>query len=214
VTSFDADPEHLPFAPGASPFRLKGTGYRGHMQYAEANVPGGVSAMIAGLRDPRLRAFFEQPFLASSWYDILPLLPAGRVCAKLLGTSYDEYLRTRTRYQARTDLSGIYSVLLKVFSTESVALRLPRIMSQYFDFARVETAVEGRDHVACSTYGLPRILYPWYLPVVTIYVATALEIAGTPGVSVTSAPTEPDGAIAGAATVRFRWSIRWKTSGG
>lgn len=203
--------EVLPFRPGTSPFHIKGTGYRGHMKYAEANVPGGVRAMLAGLSDPSVHAWFEQPFLASSWYDILPLLPAGRVCARLMGLPYEQYLASRTRAQAQEDLRGVYSVLLKVVSTESVATRLPRIVSQYFDFSRVESHVVSKGIVGCSTTALPKVLLPWYKPVVLTFVKTALEISGARQVDIQVDPTEPDGAVAGAATVRFRWSIHWDT---
>lgn len=206
---FADSPENLPFAPGLSPFRLKGTGYRGHMQYAEAKVPGGVKAMIAGLHDPRLKEFFQQPFLASSWYDILPLLPAGRVCAALMRKPYEIYLRDRTRTQAQADLNGIYSMLLKIISTESVALRLPRIMSQYFDFGKIHTQPEATGIVSCKSSAIPRILYPWYQPVLTEYVDAALQIAGTGRVLVTSEPPENDGVVSGTPTIRFKWTIRW-----
>jgi hypothetical protein len=209
VQSRAPDWEQLPFAPGTSPFRLKGTGYRGHMAYAAANVPGGTDAMIRAMRDPRLRAFFEQPFLASSWYDILPLLPAGHACAALMGKPYDDYLRQRTRMQAKTDLSGVYSVLLKFVSTENVALRLPRLLSKYFDFGRIETTTDARGAVTCVSSGIPRILFHWYHTVLTTYVTVALEVAGAPPVTIDHTPPEPDGAVVGAATVRFRWHIRW-----
>lgn len=201
--------DEISFAPGTSPFRIKGTGYRGHMTYAAANVPGGVDAMLAGLSDERLRSFFRQPFLASSWYDILPLLPAGRVCASLMKLPYDQYLRERTRAQARADMSGIYSVMLKVVSPESVALRLPRIVSQYFDFGRVETRRQGPRLVLCTSSGIPRVLHHWYETVVTSYVTVALDIARAGPASVEHEPPEPDGAVVGAATSRFRWTIRW-----
>src|SRR5262245_8543837 len=86
----------FPFAPGASPFRIKGVAYRGHLEYAQAHVPGGVAGMLADLGDPRLRAFFEQRFLASTFYDVVPLAIAGIVCGARAGQSFLEFVRTRT----------------------------------------------------------------------------------------------------------------------
>lgn len=202
------DPETLPFAPGDSPFRLKGTGYRGHMKYAEANVPGGTRAMIDALRDPRLKAWFQQPFLASTFYDILPLLPAGRVCADLIGVPYEQYLEARTVTQAAEDLGGVYAVLLKIASTNAVALRLPRLLSQYFDFSKIETRVVAPGRIECTTSQLPKILLVWYRVVLLTYVREAI-LRGTKSVRVTHEPPEPDGAVQGGATVRFRWTIAW-----
>src|SRR5690606_38162592 len=60
----------LPFAPGEAPFRVKGTAHRGHLEYVAQHVPGGVAAMCEAFEDPRQRAFFAQPFLAASLYDV------------------------------------------------------------------------------------------------------------------------------------------------
>ena len=43
----------VPFAPGESPFKVKGIGYKGHLEYTERYVPGGVKAMVAELDDER-----------------------------------------------------------------------------------------------------------------------------------------------------------------
>ena len=40
------DYEALPFPVGTSPFRIKGTSYRGHLDYAEAQIPGGQAAIV------------------------------------------------------------------------------------------------------------------------------------------------------------------------
>ena len=104
-------------------------------------------------------------------------------------------------------------MLLKVVSTESVALRLPRAVSQYFDFGRIETAPEEKGVVACVSAGIPRILFHWYQTVVTTYVGVALEIANVGGVKIEETEPVPDGAVRGAATLRFRWKIRWAAGG-
>src|SRR5690242_18619455 len=77
--------EQFPQPPGKNPYRVKGNAYRGHMDYVEQHVPGGIEAMRAGFEDPLLKEFFGQTFLAASFYDLYPLVAAGWVCAKLCG---------------------------------------------------------------------------------------------------------------------------------
>src|SRR5690606_12713961 len=50
----------LRYPPGESPFHVKGIAYRGHLEYVEAHVPGGVDAMKAAFPDPAVAAFFDQ----------------------------------------------------------------------------------------------------------------------------------------------------------
>src|SRR6476620_6141327 len=99
--------EHFPKPPGKNPFRVKGNAYRGHMDYVEEHVPGGAEAMRKGFEDPLLKEFFQQTFLAATLYDLYPLVAAGHVCAKLCGSTFSEFVRVRSEYQALRDVSGI-----------------------------------------------------------------------------------------------------------
>src|SRR5262245_47554838 len=94
----------IPHAPGQSPYCIKGLGYRGHIEYSNTHVPGGLERALARLDDAQVSSFYAQPFLAASWYDIFPLVELGMVSAELLGMPYREYLVQRTRKQAQTDL--------------------------------------------------------------------------------------------------------------
>src|SRR5579883_3482712 len=118
----------LPFAPGDGPFRIKGAIYRGHLDYVADHVPGGIEAMLGGFKDPRLATFFHQQFLAGSFYDIVPLVVAGYVCARQSRKSFSEFIRTRSRHQAERDINGLYRVLLKLTTPSAVLGRLPRLM--------------------------------------------------------------------------------------
>ena len=104
----------LPCRPGESPFKIKGGAYRGHLDYVAEQVPGGVEEMLRGFRDPALAEFFQQKFLASTFYDILPLVVAGYVCARQARKSFSEFVRVRSRYPAERDVSGIYRMLIKL----------------------------------------------------------------------------------------------------
>ena len=171
--------EQFPKPPGENPYRVKGNAYRGHMEYVEEHVPGGIEAMRAGFEGPRLKEFFGQTFLAASFYDLYPLVAAGWVCAKLRGMSFSEFVRVRSEYQALRDVGGIYKMLLKLTSAEGLASRLPRLMAQYFDFAEADTHLVAPGHVVGEQRGVPRQqLAPWLALVAETYTRTVMPMAG------------------------------------
>ncbi|HEY1690611.1 MAG TPA: hypothetical protein VGG39_00530 [Polyangiaceae bacterium] len=172
------DPEQLPMAAGSSPFRIKGVAYLGHAEYADAFVPGGSAAVTESFRDPCLRAFFGQRFLAASWYDALPMVPVWYASANLLRQNPTDFLKTRARHQALRDIRTVYRFILKFVSAEAVALRVPHVVQRYFDFGTVESSVVGRGLVRAALHGVPTFLVPWLRTVSETYLEVALELAG------------------------------------
>ena len=172
-----AELAQLPFAPGEGPFRVKGVAYRGHMDYVRDHLPGGLSAMLAALPDPAVRAFFDQPFLASVRYDVRPLALAGVACGKLTGAGYLPFVALRTRLQADDDIRGVYKFLLKFVSADVIAARGPKVMTQYFDFGAATSRVAPDGTTVGTLSGLPRPLAPWFITCVQAYVDQVSRIA-------------------------------------
>jgi hypothetical protein len=203
------DFERLPFMPGASPFHLKGLVYRRHVEYARQFVPGGDAAVNAQFRDPALRAFFAQPFLASSWYDALPIVPVWYATARVMGLPAVEFLRTRTRDQAIHDIHGVYRLLLKITSAETVALRMPRVVAQYFDFGTTEATLVRPGVVRVEHRGMPAVLGTWFAIVGEAYIRVALEIAGAAAVQFRRAPTSVTGQAHGVELVSLSAEVQY-----
>jgi hypothetical protein len=172
------DHQGLPFAAGTSPFHVKGVAYQGHVAWADNVVPGGARAVAEGFRDPSLRAFFAQHFLAASWYDVFPMVAVWHRCAELLQQPPNDFLRMRTRHQAMRDIPGVYQFILKLASAEAVALRVPRVVQRYFDFGTTEAGVVGRGLVQAVVRSVPTLLVPWLRIVGETYLQVALELAG------------------------------------
>jgi hypothetical protein len=201
----------LPFRPGEGPFHIKGVAYRGHLDYVAEHVPGGVEEMLGGFRDPALVEFFGQKFLPSSYYDIIPLIAAGYVCARQSRKAFSEFVRVRTRYQAQKDIGGIYRMLLKLVSPMSAIERLPALMAQYFDFAS-DRQFEKLDakKVELSCRGIPELLAPWFAVVMETYVEVVLTGAGGRSVLTrVTTPHEPDGDVKGVPAIKWRCQVSW-----
>jgi hypothetical protein len=189
MTAFAAPP----FAPGTSPFHVKGIVYRGHVEFAEKFIPGGTAAVNATFQDRALGFFFDQQFLAASWYDALPLVPLWRACAPLMKQTSVEFLRARTRHQAELDIHGVYRLLLKLASAEAVALRIPRAVGQYFDFGTTEAKVVSKGVVRIEHTGLPLLLAQWFGIVGETFLEVALEAAGARKINVRRQPPTQSG---------------------
>jgi len=202
------DPEALPFPAGSSPFHVKGVAYLGHVDYAEKHIPGGAHAVAAAMRDPALREFFERKFLAASWYDVFPMVPVWHACAKLLHQNPTDFLRERMRYQAESDIHGVYRFLLKLASAKSIALRLPRVMQQYFDFGVSESNVVAPGLVRATVSGVPELIVPWFRLAGETYTVIALELAGVAFVQVRRLPVSPAGEAHGVRVVNLGFDIQ------
>jgi hypothetical protein len=197
------DPEELPFAPGTSPFHLKGIAYRGHVEYAEEHIPGGAAAVNAAFRNRSLAEFYEQKFLAASWYDALPIIAVAHVCARLTNKTAPEFLRERTQHQARQDIHGVYRMIMKLASAETVALRMPRAFGQYLDFGTVEARLTRPGVLTVEQTGAPLIMAPWLSIVGDEYMRVALELAGAKTVNIRRRPTETHGSAHGLSLARI-----------
>jgi hypothetical protein len=195
-------------APGESPFHVRGTAYIGHLEWLDRHFPGGRAAFLAALTPP-MRAFFNQTFLAISMHDFLPLAAAGQVCARVMGKSLFDFVEMRARHQAAVDIEGVYKILLKLSSPRLVATRLPKIMSNYFDFG--ETSRLTDDEPLCVRFQvatLPQLLVEWFTACYTGYVEVVLGAAGghLPTIDFV-AEAAPD--LHGFAASRLTGIVRW-----
>jgi hypothetical protein len=202
------DPEALPFAAGTSPFHVKGVAYLGHVDYAEKHIPGGAQAVAEAMHDPALRGFFQQKFLAASWYDVFPMVPVWHTCAKLLHQNPTDFMRERMRYQAASDIHGVYRFLLKLASAKAIALRLPRVMQQYFDFGISESRVAGPGLVRATVSGVPEAIAAWFRLAGETYTVIALGLAGVTFVQVRRLPVFPAGEAHGVRLVSLGFDIQ------
>ena len=210
MSAFLPDPASWPFAPGEGPFRIKGTGYRGHLEYVEASVPGGVQGMIARFDDARLAQFFAQPFLAASLYDLYPLVAAAGPCAVACGLSARDFVDRRSRAQAPKDVGGVYRFLLAMVPTMSVARRVPQLFTQVFDFGRAESVREDAGEVDAAFDGIPAPFAPWFGQVFTSYGEAALVASGAKRGAFSVRSTTPSGSAHGVPLARIGVEIRWE----
>ena len=162
----------------ASAFHVKGIIYRGTQIFFDERVPGGMQALVSAIGEPELAAFIQQPFLSASFYDALPIAALIRCEARAMSLPVAQYLDVRTRFQAEKDIGTVYKFLLKLVSLEQVAQRVPRIITQLFDFGVPVVEVVEQEHVTLRIEGWPAALVEWARAAFGVYLETALRLSG------------------------------------
>jgi hypothetical protein len=200
----------LTVAPGRGSFRIKGLAIEGLHSYVAQNVPGGTARVFESIEDPVLREYVKQPFLAASRYDILPYLQTVVAAAAVTGMPASRFLAEQCSWQAARDVSGVYRLLLKVASPETVAQRLGLVWGRYFDFARIDVVAVTPGSVVLSVRQLPSFLLPWYRAGAVTAGNTVIALAGATDIKVAITPAQSDGQAAGHPLCRFEVRRTWR----
>lgn len=204
------DTRPLPFAPGESPFHIKGIVYRGHLEWIAENSPGGIAGMNRAFRDERLAPFLAQRFLPSSWYDIVPIITSAYVVARLRQLPFADFLRHRTRIQAKSDLGGIYRLLLKFTSPSDVVSRYAAVQAQYFDFGVASARLVAPKQAELERSQVPAMFFEWFIPVQEAFLEVAVASAGAKRLKVTTLSASADGQLRGVDTVKLITDVTWE----
>lgn len=168
----------LPFAPGESPFRVKGSICRGCVDYIADHVKGGMPTVLADLPSDAFRRCFDQPFLASDWYDVFALDALMQAAARVERMSFESFLRKAFDAQAARDQRGVYKLLLRAIYPEMLVKRLPSIGSQLFSFTTSEVKELGPGHWENAISGVPVLLRTVYCESSGAFVSRALRTTG------------------------------------
>jgi serine/threonine protein kinase len=198
----------LPCPAGSSPFRIKGMPYRGLVHFARTALPGGLDALCEQLDDDSLRQFVRQPFLATSRYDVLPFVPLSATLARMVGTSFDEFVRRASMAQARYDARTVYQRLYDGATKQDTPARIARFEAQQNDFGAFEAWFDGPDLLFLQRTGMPAYLAPWYGVMHPAYTQEATELIGAPARAV-ELPVVPCGKREGFDLVRTRCEVHW-----
>jgi serine/threonine protein kinase len=200
----------LPRAAGQSPFQIRGMPYRGLAAFITRALPGGVAELCDALDDASLIDFLQQPFLASSTYDVLPIRPVMATLAHLLGRSFEELVVTTTRNQARFDGRTVLREMVGAVSLDDWHERAARFGEEYYTFGGIEGTRVGERHVILRHHGVPAYLEAWYGPMQAAYVDELARVLGGKNVRTERLPVEPWRPKDGLPTVVTGAHVHWE----
>jgi hypothetical protein len=199
-----------PVAPGHGPFHVRGSTYLGVRQHIDHQVPGGFAAVQALLPDNAHKVFASQVFLPVAMYDVLPLLSLTEATALAEKLPHAQSVRQRARVVAQRDIRGLYKLFFKAVSPATAAERLQRAALRYFDFGNVDILKAEPKRTLLEHKGLPRMMLPWYLPMIDGYTAAVLEMAGARNPVTRTEPSKKDGHREGIDTASVRIELSWE----
>jgi len=196
-------PPALPFAPGKSPFLVKGSYYK-ELQDRLVDWDG----ILNAVDDAAVREFGGQRFLASEWYDYLPVLWMARGLGVYMGCPADQAITEQAIRNAKRQLSGIYKFVLSFASPEMGMRRMRNVYKQIYNFGRCEITVSGNT-AATSYHEWPRMMAWLYQVTTDAWVGTLLKISGATGIRRDWAEPEPNGTRDGVELVRLEVKTTW-----
>jgi len=199
--------ERLPRPAGRSPFRVKGVAYKGLLHYVATRLEGGMAALTGSLRDPVLRDYIAQPFLASSFYDFFPLVAASAACAAVAGVQLEVFAQGQGRAQAKYDAEHAYRTFIQGRSIADFPSRFRLIATRYYDFGEWEANSFSPGTMTFVERGIPAWAIPWHSPMHSGYIGTLVQYVARKETSVTVYPTRRDGVTEGIQTVILEMDV-------
>lgn len=187
----------LPLRPGEGPFQIKGLAHRGLLHYCQHRIDGGIRAFAAALPNHALRDFFDQPFLAGSFYDLLPLAAGSAVVADMTRTSLEAFGQQQGRAQAIHDVQNAYRALLQGRTADDFHLRLRPLASRYYNFGEWDVLRDEPHRLRVVCRGVPSWLMPWFAPMISGYFAGLVAAMGKAHSQVVVASSRREGTAAG-----------------
>jgi hypothetical protein len=198
------------FPVGKSPFRAKGVVYNNFCAFVDMRLVGGMKDFLRRVRDPALRDFHAQRFLAASWYDALPVLSALHELGRELQVPPLSLMSDLSRFNFNAAVNGVYRLLLRLTSPETLLERSTQIGRQYFDFVKTDFARLGPRHYRLRHAGIPDTVAPMYMTMVEAFVDIGLAHAGAKEVRQRWENPEPMGMMHGLPVVRLQREITWR----
>jgi serine/threonine-protein kinase len=203
-------PPKLPCPPGTSTFYIKGLSYRGVVRFIESKLPGGFGALSEELGDPELVAFLRQPFLPTSRYDILPMLPINAGIARRLGKPLGALAAEQGMAQACHDVQYVYRRMFEAMTLDTIHSYVPRVGDQYFEFGEYTAEGLGPGHLLVHRRRLPEYVLPWFAPAHAAYLEEVVRWKGGGAVHATLRPPFAAATRRGLAMVDVDTEVRWR----
>lgn len=193
-----------------STLRARGLVYSGARDFYDKHVPGGALAVAQAL-DSETAVFFEQIFLGTAMYDVMPVLTISETAARLSDVPHMELVKRNAAWQANHDLHGVYKLFVRALPPETVATRLPKLALKYFEFGEADAHMQGERCCIGEMWNIPAVLSPWMQACFLGFVPVALTVAGAKSVRLRtfeegagqSRTARPD------VTVKIRLEMRW-----
>ncbi|HEY4219950.1 MAG TPA: hypothetical protein VGO62_01380, partial [Myxococcota bacterium] len=175
----------LPVPPGKSGFGIKGDFYR-HLSETIGTIDkksdGALDRILAR---EGLKQFMAQAFLATSFYDNLPLARVTMAIAEVTGRDIFALTSKMGVSSAERCMTGVYQSLVGGLQAVSFHKHFPSVIKFFYNYAPL-TVTPGADKksAAVTRAGIPLDVAEWWSLVSVPFVKLPLEANGAKDVTV------------------------------
>jgi hypothetical protein len=200
--------EPLPVAPGESPFHIRGLYYDRLVAYIKK--AGKLEGVLDSLDDPRVRAFAEQRFSWTGWFDALPAVPICATFARCINEEFESGLRKHTRRAAVEVIPSAFRFPLLMSGPTALSTAIGHLGATMMDFIELGAEETTSTHSHGWYRGIPRFVAPHTANIVLGFFHALLELRGARTVSARYTDVEKDVGRAGYETVAIRYEFDWE----
>jgi hypothetical protein len=197
----------LPVAPGRSPFRTRGLYYDRLIARLKADV--GAEKLLGAIDDADVRAFAEQKFSWTAWYDAFPAKPICAAAARSTGRDFEDAIRDRTRAGALAVIPSAFRLAFRIPGPAAITQHVAQITAHMMDFVQVEIEEARENFTSGWGRGVPLYIAPHTANTTIGFFAAMLELRGGVGVQGSYTDVIKDGARHGYETVSIRYQFKW-----
>lgn len=198
-----------PYPPGESPYRVAGVVYKSLLAFVADQVPRGLDAVLAEIRDPALARFVQGRFSLASMADVVPLPYLGQAIARARGVTFAEQVRDANRWSARGSFFEVYRALVPVASAESLTVGLARAVKIIQPFGGLHVEAAKDKGVRGRRTGVPHVLVAWMVTSTSAFLETTLERLGSRAARATFGDPVEDGRDDRQLTYTLPFEIVW-----
>jgi hypothetical protein len=198
----------LPVAPGESPFHIRGLYYDRLIAYIKK--AGKLEGVLSSLDDPRVRAFAEQRFSWTGWFDVLPAVPICAAFARCISEEFESGLRRHTRMAAVEVIPSAFRLPLLMSGPTALSTAIAHLGATVMDFVELGTEETTLTHSHAWHRGVPRFVAPHTANMVVGFFHALLEMRGARSVRARYTDVEKDVGRAGFETVAIRYEFDWE----
>jgi hypothetical protein len=179
------------------------------MKQYDALVKGGAAAVRNSFSEVDLGLFARNDFFASTWYDIVPMAYMDYRAAELSELSFDEFAHQAADLQAKSDMNGVYRLLLRFVSPQSALKKLTLLSTIYFNFGKSTVQMDSASSATVTTKGVPEILEEWFPRATAYYIGYCLRFSGASNLKYEFLKPGPGEVRDGHKTADIRWRVTW-----
>lgn len=205
-----ASSDHLPVAPGTSPFHFKGF-YYDRLFSRVRSLPSGMPRLLAELKDDRVRQFSQQRFSWNTWYDALPSMPLYAALARIDGADIPTCVRRATLSAAESMVPRIFRLTMDIGGGPGViAAVVTKFVMQTVDFASAHFETIGAERVVARGSGIPLYIAPNVAGLVLGWFEGVLRSAGAEDVTAEYGDVRLQSRPDAFDRVSMRYEFRWR----